>query len=44
MLLVDQLERQNETLAQILDVQRFSVRHSFYRRIVGVLTSSTGQA
>jgi hypothetical protein len=44
MLLVDQLERLNETLAQILDVKRYDVSHSFHRRVAGALTSSIGQA
>jgi hypothetical protein len=29
MLLVDQLERLNETMAQILDVKRYDVSYSF---------------
>jgi hypothetical protein len=31
MLLVDQLEKLNETMAQILDVKRYDVSHSFHR-------------
>jgi hypothetical protein len=42
MLLVDQVEKMNETLAQILDVKRWEVSHLFHRRIAGALTSSIG--
>jgi hypothetical protein len=44
MLLVDQLEKLNETMAQILDVKRYDVSRSSYRRIAGALTSPIGQA
>ena len=40
MLLVDQLEKLNETMAQILDVKRYDVGYSFHRQVTHTLTSS----
>src|SRR5271170_5074619 len=40
MLVVDQLEKLNTTLKQILDVKRFEVSVSPHRRMVSGLTSS----